>query len=176
MTFRLAYEGAPGTEIVGPTPVMKDASLTRRIIGSNLIGVSVNTKLKQSNTPVKHQLILHLVAPCPGSDTSGIQACVEKVSTEQTYEYMVKTTKEKLNVTRHTSVKVECRVQTAPFQKDTDLTFESALNPQRAEGLEFCDTLVTLRRGAKRFISIDVQIPTDHNILLTWRTVIGTVQ
>lgn len=176
VTFRLASEGAPETEIVVPTLVMKDASLARPIIGSNVIGVIVNTELKQSNPTDKHQLIQTVVAAFPGSETSGIQACVEQVSTEQTYEHIVKTTKEKLNVPRHTSVKVECRVQTSPFQKDTDLIFEPDVNPQWAEGLEFCDTLVTLRRGAKPFITVNVQNSTDHDIVLTGRTVIGTVQ
>jgi len=89
---------------------------------------------------------------------------------------MVKTTKEKLNVPKHTSVKVECLVQASPFQKNTDLIFEPDVNPQWAEGLEFCDTLVTLRRATKPFITVDVQNPTDHDIMLTGRTVIGTVQ
>lgn len=154
---------------------MKDASLARPIIGSNVIGVIVK-QLKQSNTPDKHQLIQTVVAAFPGSETSGIQACVEQVSTEQTYEHIVKTKKEKLHVPRHTTVEVECRVQTSPFQKDKDLIFEPNVNPQWPEGLEFCDTLVTLRRVAKPFITVNVQNSTDHDIVLTGRTVIGTVQ
>jgi len=62
VTFRLAFDGAPETEIVVPTLVMKDASLARPIIGSSVIGVIVNTELKQSNTPDKHQLIQTVVA------------------------------------------------------------------------------------------------------------------
>lgn len=116
------------------------------------------------------------MAVFPGFETSGVQACVEQVSTEQTHEYMVKTTKEKLNIPKHTSLKVECRVQTSPFQEDTDLIYEPDVNPQWTEGLEFCDTLVTLKRGAKPFIIIGVQNPTDHDIVLAGRTVIGTVQ
>lgn len=67
-------------------------------------------------------------------------------------------------------------MHTSPFQEDTDLIFEPDVNPQWTEGLEFCDTLVTLRKGAKPFIIVDVQNPTDHDIMLTGRTVIGTVQ
>ena len=66
-------------------------------------------------------------------------------------------------------MKVECCVQTSPCQKDTDLIFERDVNPQWAEGLEFCDTLVTLRRGAKPFITVNVQNSTDHEIVLTVR-------
>ena len=63
---------------------MKDARLARSIIGSIATGVIVNTKLKQTNTPDKHQIIKTVVAAFPGSDSSGIQACVKQVSTEQT--------------------------------------------------------------------------------------------
>lgn len=176
ITFKLATDGAPVTEVIVPTLVMKGTSLARPIIGSNVIGLIVDTELKQSNTANKHQLIQCVVAAFPGFETSGVQTCVEQVSTEQTYEYMVKTTKERLNVPKHTSIKVECRVQTSPFQEEITLIFEPDVNPQWAEGLEFCDTLVKLKKGVKPFIIIDVQNPTDHDIVLAGRTVVGTVQ
>lgn len=176
VTLKLASHGAPVAEVIVPTLVMSGASLARPIIGSNVIGLIVDTELQQSPTTDKHQLIQTVVAAFPGFETNDVQACVEQVSTEQTYEYMVKTTKEKLKVPKHTSVKVECRVQTTPFHEDTTLLFEPDVNPRWAEGLEFCDTLVKLRKGIKPFIIVAVQNPTDHDIVLAGRTIIGTVQ
>lgn len=72
-------------------------------------------------------------------------------------------------------MKVDCRVQTAPLQDDTTLIFEPNVDPQWPEGLEFTDTVVTLRKGAKPFIIVDVQNPTDHDMVLSGRTLIGTV-
>ncbi|KAK7888892.1 hypothetical protein WMY93_024452 [Mugilogobius chulae] len=73
-------------------------------------------------------------------------------------------------------MRVECRVQAPPCQEETTLIFEPDVNPQWAEGLEFCDTLVKVKSGMKPFITVDVQNPTDHDIVLTGRTLIGTVQ
>lgn len=42
--------------------------------------------------------------------------------------------------------------------------------------VEFWDTLVKVRKGAKPFISVEVQNPTDHGIVLAGRTVIGALQ
>lgn len=102
---------------------------------------------------------------------------VEQVTAEQRpHEYVVKTTRERVHVPKHTSVKVDCRVLTAPLQDETTLIFEPNVDPQWPEGLEFIDTLVTLKKWAKPFIIVDVQNPTDHDVVLTGRTVIGTVQ
>lgn len=78
-TFTLASDGAPA-EIIVPTLVMTHASLVPPIIGSNVIGLIVDTVLKQSNTTDKHQLIQTIVAAFPGVQTSGVQAWVEQVA------------------------------------------------------------------------------------------------
>lgn len=93
-----------------------------------MIGLIVDTELKQSNTTNKHQLIESVAAAFPGFETSSVQACVEQVSADQTYGYTVKTTRERLNVPKHTSVRVECRIQTSPFQEETTLMFKPDVN------------------------------------------------
>lgn len=77
VTFKLASDRAPETEIIVPTLVI-NASLARSIIGSNVIGL----KLKRSNTIDEHQLIQAAVAAFPRSETSDIQTYVEQVSTD----------------------------------------------------------------------------------------------
>lgn len=56
------------------------------------------------------------------------------------------------------------------------MIFEPTINPQWPEGLELTDTLMKLGKGAKPFIVVDVQNPTDHDIVLPGRTIIGTSQ
>lgn len=56
---------------------------------------------------------------------------------------------------------------------DATLLFEPDLNPQWAEGLEFCDTVVKLRNP---FIIVDVENPTNHDVVLAGITIIGSVQ
>lgn len=175
VTFRLVSDGPPAVEVVVPTLVMSGAALIRPIIGSNVIGLIVDPEIKQSVTS-KHQLMQNVMAAFPGFETNGVQACVEQISTNKVCEYTVKTTRERLSVPKHSSVKVECCVQTPPFQKNTTVIFEPDVNPQGPEGLKFCDTLVKVRKGVKPFIVIDVQNDTDHNIVLAGKTLIGAVQ
>ncbi len=85
-------------------------------------------------------------------------------------------TKEKDIVPKHTSFQIDCQVQAQQLKKDITLVFELDMNPHRAEGLEFCETLVKLRSGALPYIVLDVQNPIDHHIELLGRTVVGTSQ
>ena len=59
---------------------------------------------------------------------------------------------------------------------DLTLIMEPDVNPRWTEGLEFCDTLVKVIKGNKPSIIVRVQNPTDHDIVLAGRTVIGTAQ
>ena len=88
----------------------------------------------------------------------------------------MKTIKEKVIVPKHTSVQIDCKAQTLPLKKDITLLFEPDINPQWAEGLECCETLVKLSSGVSPYIVLDVQNPTDHDIELSGRTVMGTLQ
>lgn len=55
VTLKLPSNRAPVAGIIVSILVMKGASLPN--IGSNVIGITADTKLKQSNTISKHQLI-----------------------------------------------------------------------------------------------------------------------
>lgn len=142
-----------------------------------MIGLIIATELQQDNATDKQQLIKTVQAAFPGFGMDQAEVFVEQITVEQQpHEYVVKTTRERVHVPKHTLVKVECRVLTAPLQEETTLIFEPSVDPQWPEGLGFTDTVVMLRKAAKPFILVDVQNPTDHDIVLTGRTVIGTVQ
>lgn len=67
-------------------------------------------------------------------------------------------------------------MQAPPFREDKILIFEPHENPLRPEGLEFCDTLVSVKVGMVPKIIVSMQNPTNHDITLAGRTVIRTVQ
>lgn len=54
------------------------------------------------------------------------------------------------------------------------MLFQPDLNPKWPDGLEFYDTLVRVRKGFFPVITVDVSEPTDHDIVLLGRIVIGT--
>lgn len=77
---------------------------------------------------------------------------------------------------KHTLVQVECRVQSYRPKEETLFIFKPDINSHWAEGLEFCETTVILRPYTSPHIIVSVQNPTDNDLTLTGKTVIGTVQ
>ncbi|XP_054863940.1 uncharacterized protein LOC129348184 [Amphiprion ocellaris] len=176
VTFRLAPEEAPTTEVIVPTLVMKGNKLFCPIIGSNVIDLIIDSEAGHSN-PTERERLSHTVrAAFPDLKPSQAQAFVEQVRVEQNREYVVKTKKEIINVPKHTSVKVECFINMSSPPEDLTLIFEPDVNPRWTEGLQFCDTLVTVAKDNKPLITVSVQNPTDHDIVLAGKTVVGTVQ
>lgn len=170
-TFQLVPVTDPTKELIIPVLVMKGRQLSHPIIGYNVIEHVVttsNTKRTEQYKTVRNAF--------PHLKRSTVRAFIQAVSAEQESEYAVKTKKEEIIVPKHCNMQVSCRVAAQPFREDMTMLFEPDLNPQWPDGLEFYDTLVRVRKGAPPVISIDASNPTDHDIVLTGRTLIGAVQ
>ncbi|KAG7478880.1 hypothetical protein JOB18_011456 [Solea senegalensis] len=177
VTCGLATPGANPTELVVPMLVMEGGRLSQPILGYNVIEQIVKTcTAEQLDAAREEQFHNTLKAAFPSLEKESVPAFIDLVTTKQLHNYIVRTTKERVVVPKHTSVQIDCKVQTRPLKKNTTFLFEPDINPHWAEGLEFCETLVTIRRGISPYIVLDVQNPTDHNIELPRRTVVGTVQ
>ncbi|XP_068115048.1 uncharacterized protein [Hyperolius riggenbachi] len=177
VTFGLATDNDDLTELVVPILVMKGGKLSKPIIGFNVIERIVKSSATaQVSATKREQLHETLRATFPNLERESVTAFIDMVTTEQPCDYVVRTTKEKVIVPRHTSVQIDCKVQTQSLTKDTTVLFEPDISPQWPEGLEFCETLVTLRSGVLPYIVLTVQNPTNHDIELLGRTVIGSVQ
>ncbi|KAL6465913.1 hypothetical protein MHYP_G00260460 [Metynnis hypsauchen] len=175
VTFKLAPEAAHTPEVIVPALVMRGGTLAQPIIGSNVIALIVGSEVNQTCLINKEQIVKSIRAAFPGLHTSNAHALVEQVSAGVT-EFSVKTTKEAVSVPKRTSLQVECRVKALPLQEDTTLLFEPTVIPEWPDGLELSETLVKLRKNAKPFITVNVQNPTDHDIMLPGRIIVGTVQ
>lgn len=177
VTFGLAAEGANPKELVVPMLVMKGGSLSQPILGFNVIEQILKTStIEQMDAERTEQLHEALRGAFPCLKRENVTTFIDLVTAKQSHDFVVRTTKEKVIVPKHTSVQIDCKVQTRPLKKDTTLLFEPDINPQWAEGLEFCETLVGLRRGVPPYIVLDVQNPTDHDIELSGKTVVGTLE
>lgn len=115
-------------------------------------------------------------AAFPSLKRSKVQTFIKLVSAESSCEYIVKTMKGHVNVPKRSTVQVSCRVYMQPVKEDSTLIFEPDVNPFWADGLEFKDSLVRLKRGAPTNITTEVYNDTDHDITLMGQTPIGTVQ
>lgn len=149
VTFSLVSDGAPTISVKVPALVMKGNKLGQPIIGSNVIELIIDSESKQSNAPDGKCLSHTVRTVFPNLEPEQAQAFVQRVSVEQRNEYTVKTKKERINIPKHTSVKVECHVQMATPREDTTLIFEPDVNPRWTEGLEICDTVVKVSKDNK---------------------------
>lgn len=180
VTFRLASGAASNTEVIVPTLVMKGGKLVQPIIGSNVIGIIIDSELKQSNTTDREGLSRTVRAAFPGRAAAFVEqvtAVVEQVITTPGDEYIVKTKRERINIPKRTTVRVECHVNMNSPHEDNIFLFEPDVNPRWTEGLELCDMLVKVNKGSKKpSITLSVQNITDHDMMLAGKTVIGIVQ
>lgn len=169
MTFQLA-SGADQTEdLIIPVLVMEGSHLSHPIIGFNVIEhILTKTKKPKQYSTVRKAF--------PSLKRNKVRAFIQAVSAEQEDEYAVKTKREEVTVSKHSSTQINCRVAAPPFKEDMTMLFQPDLNPQWPDGLEFYDTLVQIRKGVFPVITIDVHNPTDHDIVLPGRTLTGTVQ
>ena len=111
VTFGLAAEGADPKELVVPMLVMKGKSLSQPILGFNVIEQIVKTHTKeQLDAARKEQWHRALRTAFPSLEKENVTAFIDLVATEQTCDYVVKTTREKVNIPKHTSVQIDCKV------------------------------------------------------------------
>ncbi|KAL1278521.1 hypothetical protein QQF64_025194 [Cirrhinus molitorella] len=159
-----------------PMLVMKGNQQPRPIIGFNVIEhVMTSSQTKEGNAE-DGNLIKTVTKAFPNLPKRMARAFIKAVSVERTSEYLVRTAHHGVNVPSHSIMQVKCKVHAKPLKEDTMLVFEPDDNGQWSDGLEFCDTLVQIKKGASPHITLIVQNSTAHDIMLKGKTAIGTVQ
>ncbi len=174
VSFKLS---ASDDELLIPVLVLRGNQQPCPIIGFNVIKhLVMNSTQDQTKHRGKEKLVKTVTVAFPHLRKNRAKAFINAVSVGQPCEYNVRTANERVNVPERSSIQIECRVQAPPFKENKTLIFEPHENPQWPEGLEFCDTLVSVKAGMTPKIVVSVQNPTSHDITLSGRTVIGTVQ
>ena len=174
VSFKLT---ANDEELLIPMLVLKGNQQPCPIIGFNVIEyLVVNSVLDQTKHRDKEKLLKTVKIAFPHLRKNRAKAFIKAVSVGQPCEHNVRTANERVSVPKRSALQIECRVQAPPFKEDKTLIFEPHENPQWPEGLECCDTLVSVKAGMTPKIIVSVQNPTGHDITLSGRTVIGTVQ
>uniref|UniRef100_A0A8C6LDR0 Gypsy retrotransposon integrase-like protein 1 n=1 Tax=Nothobranchius furzeri TaxID=105023 RepID=A0A8C6LDR0_NOTFU len=172
--FKLA---AGPQEFYVPVLVMKGSQLSRPIIGFNVIEhIITNGQAEMNNNEAKEGFLKSVKMAFPTLKRGNEKAFIKAVRVERACEYLVKTACSRMSVPSHSTLQVKCRINVRPFKEDTMLVFEPDGNPLWPEGLQFCDTLLNVRKGVQPNIVLSVQNPTDRDITLTKRVVIGTAQ
>lgn len=100
-----------------------------------------------TNSGEKEKLLRAVKLSFPHLKKNKVMAFIKAVSVGKTHKYNVRTTNEIVTVPSQSSVFIECRVQVKAFKEDMTLIFKPCENPQWPDDLEFCDTLVSVKKG-----------------------------
>lgn len=175
VTFQLQRGNNDRVDPVIPMLVTKGKHLSHPIIGYNAIEFIVtDNKGESADSACDEQLKRLVNVALPRLEINHIQAFIALLKAEKSHEYVVRTPREKILVPKRTSLQVECRIKMNPLKEDTTLMFEPDLDPKWAEGLEFQETLLKVKKGVPPYIVLDARNPTDHDIVLYGKTFIGT--
>lgn len=139
------------------------------IIGYNVIQQVLNNRsLNQGIADVKSSFV-NL------GDAETLVNFVQNEGLEELYP-VVKSCKRDIVIPRGGRAKVPCRVNTGPVTKTTPVIFEPDETRPWETGLEVSPTLINLKRGQCSRVHIEVTNPTQHDIVLKNRTVLGGLQ
>ena len=85
----------------------------------------------------------------------------------------VKSPKQPITVQQNPCVRVSCRANVQTIESKTPVLFEPDEACSWPPGLEVSETLLTIPKGSKCRVNIQVRNTTDHSITLKARTVLG---
>ena len=94
-------------------------------------------------------------------------------SVDRDYLSEVKSPKQPITVQRNQCTRVSCRANVQTIESKTPLLFEPDGACSWPPGLEVSETLLTIPKGSKCHVNIQVRNTTDHSITLKARTVLG---
>lgn len=164
-------------KLVIPVLVLKDQRLSKPIIGYNVNEQVIRqSEINENSEKSKGQLQKIVKYAFPGMKKNKIQNFINLVTAENPSEHLVKTTKNSVNVPKHTIMQIQCQVKVSYVKQDSVLLFEPHVHPQCPDGLEPMETLLTLKKGSHPVVKISVQNITDHDIRLAGKTELGTMQ
>ncbi len=177
LTFKLAFSVTNEKELHIPVLVLKDQELPRPIIGYNVIEQIMRRSETSGSLDVTNACLYRTVKSAfPSIKKKSVHTFINLVTTGGFSEYIVRTRKEPVNIQKHTVVQIQCLVKVPHVKQDTVLLFEPHVNPMYPDGLELFDTLLILEKGTRPIITISVQNETHHDITLSGRTELGTLQ
>ena len=88
----------------------------------------------------------------------------------------LKTTKRDITLPPKERQRVTCRANTGPVARNTPVLFEPDEASPWPNGLDICETLLTVKKGKSSQVDIEITNNTNHAIVLPGRTLLGRLQ
>ncbi|CAB4016615.1 Retrovirus-related Pol poly from transposon [Paramuricea clavata] len=148
--------------------------VTTETIEHPIIGYNV---IEEIVTNEHNDLLSEIQSSFVGLDNGAAQALINFVqSADSDYLCNVKTSKRDVVIPSGKQVNIQCRVNTGPICGTTPVLFEPDETMPWPSCLEINETLLTVKKGKTNFIEVQANNPTNHDIVIKRRTVLGRLQ
>jgi hypothetical protein len=145
--------------------------VTTETIEYPIIGYNV---IEEFVTNEHNDLLSEIQSSFVGLHNGAAQALINFVqSTDSDYLCNVKTSKRDVVIPSGKQVNIHCRVNTGQICGTTPVLFEPDETMPWPSCLEINETLLTVKKGKTNFIKVQANNPTNHDIVIKRRTVLG---
>ena len=169
--FRL--DGEKEKEVTVPFLVTEE-HLDQPIIGYNVIELLVKDNDNRSKNP---SLVHSLTSSFENLKEEHAKQLVNLIEmNDSDFLCEVKSVKRYIVIPKGTTARVPCRANTGSVTTTMPLLFEPDEQSQWPSGLIIQETLTTIKRGKSTILEIPVFNNTQHDIMLSKRTVLGRIQ
>ena len=159
--------------------LVTSSNLDNPIIGYNVIEEAIKSNAADCTNTANTSLMKSVIAPFHEATTDNIPTFIDFV-----YENAInnddlcalKTSKKPQSIPNGGTVTIRCRANVGIIKSKIPVLFEPDLSTLMSSDLELTQTLLVLPKGKSPHVSIEINNPSKHNILLKGRTTLGTLQ
>ncbi|KAK0146924.1 Retrovirus-related Pol polyprotein from transposon opus [Merluccius polli] len=152
-------------------PVLISKNCTCSLLGSNVIAEMIKENAEQFDITA---ILKEALSVTDSTAEALVSALETTLSAETTAQCNVRVGKKGMTIPAGQICEVRCRVR--GYSGGGTLLFQPRLENSCSEGLELFASLVDVPRGPSKRTKIPIQNSTKHDIYLTQRTVLGTLE
>ncbi|KAK0134313.1 hypothetical protein N1851_030134 [Merluccius polli] len=152
-------------------PVLISKNCTCSLLGSNVIAEMIKENAEQFDITA---ILKEALSVTDSTAEALVSALETTLSAETTAQCNVRVGKKGMTIPAGQICEVRCRVK--GYSGGGTLLFQPRLENSCSEGLELFASLVDVPRGPSKRTKIPIQNSTKHDIYLTQRTVLGTLE
>ena len=178
LEMKLLSDSIDGKESIQVPFLVTKETLDLPIIGFNVICELTRDNFGFTNGGNAHAINqLKQSFPILSSDQDCLSLIkVIQSSSDNDYICAVKTSKQDCIVPRRSIASIKARANTGYIAKPTPALLEPEVIGRLPDGLQVNEMLITLKRGTKQMLSINIENVTDHDIRLRSSTLVGHLQ
>ena len=157
--------------------------LPRTIVGYNVIAEVIrsngksNLNFDESSEPdlqnIDTNFLKSMQLSFSNSDLETVNALIQCISVDHEYLSEVKSPKHPITIPQNQGIRVNCIAKAQTVESKTPVLFEPDEECSWPSGLELSETLLTVPKGSKCRIAIEIKNTSNHSITLKARTVLG---